>query len=157
VHDTANPVTDTNVFMTKSIDSGRTWSAPIRVTSGRADKWFPWGAAYNGVVKVLYMDGTYDYPNRDLYGISLSTSTNGGFAWTKQRIDTALSDPDHSIWFRAGVPGCEQCSRFIGDYNGLAMDTLGRAHGLWTDTRRSVSVPELGRTGKTEDVGYARR
>jgi hypothetical protein len=157
VHDVDNPVTQTNVFMTKSTDGGLTWQGPLRVTSGPGDRWMAWGAAANGVVKVMYMDGSYDYPNRDLYGITLATSTNGGNSWSFERVDTAPSDPDHSIWFRAGVTGCEECSRFIGDYNGLAIDSLGRSHVIWADMRRTATVPELGRTGKPGDVDYARR
>ena len=72
-------------------------------------------------------------------------------------MSTAVSDPNHSVWFRAGAPDCPQCSRFIGDYIGLAFDTLGRAHMTWTDMRRDISVPQLGRTGKAQDAEYARR
>jgi len=34
------------------------------------------------------MDGSYDYPNRDLYGITLATSTDGGSSWSFERVDT---------------------------------------------------------------------
>ena len=100
VHDTADPVTHTNVFMATSTDKGLTWSAPIRVTSGPADKWMAWPAAYNGKVSIGYMDGTADYPTRDKYGFTIATSTNGGASWSYQSASTALSDPDHSLWFR---------------------------------------------------------
>jgi len=156
-HDVANPVTDTNVFMSKSTNEGQTWSAPIRVTSGPADKWFPWITARGGKVEVLYQDGTYDWPNRNLYGETLATSTNGGATWSYQEVDTALSDPNHSVWFQAHAPDCPTCSRFIGDYIGAAIDSLGRTHMLWTDMRRDLSVPQLGRTGKGQDAEYARR
>jgi hypothetical protein len=157
VHDVANPVTDTNVFMAKSTDEGQTWSGVIRVTSGPADKWFPWVTARGGTVKALFMDGTYDWPNRNQYGITLATSTDGGATWSGQQVSTALSNPNTSVWFRAGVTGCETCSRFIGDYIGAAIDTLGRTHMTWTDMRRNLSVPQLNRTGKAEDAEYARR
>jgi len=39
----------------------------------------------------------------------------------------------------------------------MAFDTLGRAHITWTDMRRDLSIPALGRTGKAEDDMYARR
>jgi hypothetical protein len=55
------------------------------------------------------------------------------------------------------VPGCGTCSLFIGDYIGADIDTLGRVHVLWTDMRRSLSIPALGRTGKAQDAEYARR
>jgi hypothetical protein len=96
-------------------------------------------------------DGSGTYVTR------LATSTNDGTAWSYQTVSTAVSDPDHSVWFQAHAPDCPTCSRFIGDYIGLTFDTLGRAHMTWTDMRRDLSVPELGRTGKAEDDMYARR
>jgi hypothetical protein len=156
-HDVANPVTDTNVFMAKSTNEGQTWSGVIRVTSGPADKWFPWVTARAGTVEALFMDGTYDWPSRNQYGITLATSANGGTSWSQQQVSTALSNPNTSVWFPARVTGCETCSRFIGDYIGAAIDTLGRTHMTWTDMRRNLSVPELNRTGKAEDTEYARR
>jgi Neuraminidase (sialidase) len=154
-HDVANPVTDTNVFMSSSTDEGQTWSAPIRVTSGVTDKWFPWVAARAGKIGVVYQSEVSD--GSGTYVTDLSTSTNGGATWSQQQVSTAISDPNHSVWFRAGAPDCPQCSRFIGDYIGLTFDTLGRAHMTWTDMRRDISVPQLGRTGKAEDAEYARR
>jgi hypothetical protein len=157
VHDVADPVTDTNVFLAKSTDEGQTWSGVMRVTSGPADKWFPWVTARNGRVEALFMDGSYDWPNRNQYGITLATSANAGTSWSGQQVSTALSNPNTSVWFRAGVTGCQRCSRFIGDYIGAAIDTLGRTHMIWTDMRRDLSVPQLNRVGKAEDAEYARR
>ena len=42
----------------------------MRVTSGPADKWFPWVTARGGRVEALFMDGSYDWPNRNQYGIT---------------------------------------------------------------------------------------
>lgn len=154
-HDVANPVTDTNVFMAVSSDEGATWSAPIRVTSGVTDKWFPWVAARAGKVGVAYQEEAAD--GSGTYVTRLATSTNDGTSWSYQTVSDAVSDPNHSVWFQAHAPDCPTCSRFIGDYIGLAFDTLGRAHITWTDMRRDLSIPELGRTGKAEDDEYARR
>ena len=97
------------------------------MSSGAPDKFFPAVAARAGVVKVMYMDTTYDPSHRE-YGITLATSTDGGSTWSHQRVDTGLSMPNNSMWFRANAPGCELCATFIGDYNGVAIDTLGRTH-----------------------------
>jgi hypothetical protein len=152
-HDVAHPVTDTNVFMSSSTDAGATWSAPIRVTSGATDKWFPWAAARAGKIGVVYQEeaGTGTYVTR------LATSTNGGGSWAYQTVSTAVSDANHSVWFRAHAADCDPCATFIGDYIGLAFDTLGRAHITWTDMRRDITVPELGRQGKAQDDMYAQR
>jgi hypothetical protein len=154
-HDVAHPVTDTNVFMARSADGGATWSGPIRVTSGTADKWFPWVAARGGTVRVLFQDASYGATGT--YGETLATSTNLGASWSLQRVDTALSDPDHSVWFQAGAANCLTCSRFIGDYLGMAIDTQGHADMVWTDMRRNLPVPQLGRTGKAQDAEFAQR
>jgi hypothetical protein len=154
-HDVASPVTDTNVFMASSSDEGQTWTQPIRVTSGATDKWFPWVAARDGEVGVVYQNEVTD--GSGTYVTNLGTSIDGGTTWSQQQVSTAVSDPNHSVWFRAGAPDCPQCSRFIGDYIGLTFDTLGRAHMTWTDVRRDISVPQLGRTGKAQDAEYAQR
>ena len=152
-HDVANPVTDTNVFMSVSSNEGATWSAPIRVTSGPSDKWFPWVAARGGKVGVVYQEEV----GTGLYVTNMATSLNDGASWSYQTVSNAVSDADHSVWFQAHAPDCATCSRFIGDYIGMAFDTLGRAHITWTDMRRDLSIPALGRTGKAEDDMYAQR
>ena len=153
LHDVPNPVTDTNVFMSVSTDGGATWSAPIRVTSGATDKWFPWVAARGGKIGVAYQEeaGAGTYVTR------LATSTNGGASWSYQTVSNAVSDANHSVWFRAGAQNCPECATFIGDYIGLGYDSLGRAHVTWTDMRRDMAVPRMGRTGKALDDVYARR
>jgi hypothetical protein len=152
-HDVANPVTDTNVFMSVSSNEGATWSPPIRVTSGTADKWFPWITARGGKVAVAYQEEV----GTGLYVTNLATSTNDGASWSYQTVSNAVSDADHSVWFQAHASDCATCSRFIGDYIGAAFDTLGRIHITWTDMRRDLSIPSLGRTGKAEDDMYAQR
>ena len=92
-----------------------------------------------------------------LYVTNLATSTNNGASWSYQTVSNAVSDANHSVWFRAHAPDCDTCSTFIGDYIGLAYDTLGRAHITWTDMRRDLAVPQIGRTGKAEDDFYAQR
>jgi hypothetical protein len=154
-HDVPNPVTDTNVFMSVSSNEGATWSAPIRVTSSSTDKWFPWVAARGGKVGVVYQEEAVD--GSGMYVTNLATSTNDGASWSYQTVSNAVSDADHSVWFQAHAPDCATCSRFIGDYIGMAFDTLGRAHITWTDMRRDLSIPALGRTGKAEDDMYAQR
>ena len=92
-----------------------------------------------------------------LYVTRLATSTDDGGSWSYQTVSNAVSDANHSVWFRAHAPGCETCATFIGDYIGLAYDTLGRTHLTWTDMRRDLSIAAIGRSGKAEDDMYARR
>jgi hypothetical protein len=152
-HDVAHPVTDTNVFMSLSTNGGVSWSGPIRVTAGTSDKWFPWVAARAGKVGVVYQEEV----GTGTYVTNLATSTNNGASWSYQTVSNAVSDANHSVWFRAHAPDCDQCATFIGDYIGMAFDTLGRAHITWTDMRRNIAVPQIGRTGKAQDDEYAQR
>jgi hypothetical protein len=161
----ANPVTDTNIFLAYSDDGGATWeggddgsntnlATRIRVdASGDSDQWFPWADVdpVDGSVHVLYMDGRTD---RDLYDITIASWDGAGApAFSLEVVSQEPSNPDNSLFFRAGAPGCEGCATFIGDYNGLAVDMLSRVHGVWTDMRRAVTAD--GRT--VEDAFYARR
>lgn len=161
----SDPVTDTNIFVAYSDDGGFTWAggdngtdtnvdARIRVDdSADSDQWFPWAdVGSDGTLNVLYMDGRTD---RDLYDISLAT-WNGvpPTTFSHQVLSQEPSNPDESLFFRAGVEGCEGCATFIGDYNGVAVDSLNRVHGVWTDMRRAISTdPVL----TVEDAFYARR
>jgi BNR/Asp-box repeat len=154
LHDVATPVTQTNVFMTKSTDGGLSWVGPTRITSGPGDRWMPWGGAYGGVVRVMYMDGSYDM-DRTHYGVTLASSSDGGASWSFERVDPPpSSNPNYVLFFPASVTDCYYCTGFIGDYQGMAMDSLGRAHIVWTDLSRPAYS---GYDFRAEDVSYARR
>jgi hypothetical protein len=153
IHDSFSPVTESNVFMTKSTDGGITWQGPIRVTSGPGDRWMASGSVYNDQVRVMFLDGQYDFPNRTLYGVTLGSSSDGGSTWSFERVDTAPSNPNNARWFASGASACPNCTSFIGDYQGIAMDALGRAHIVWTDMRRDIGSPPR----KAHDIEYARR
>ncbi len=132
VHDSANPVTDTNVFVVSS-KNGTTWSAPSLVDSGTSDQWFPWVDVNptNGTIGVLYNDRPASDPS--VYNASLAQGAPGAFA--KSVVSTAASHPRDSRFFRAGVAGCENCATFHGDYISVAYGSDGKANMAWTDMR----------------------
>ena len=140
LHDIDNPVTNTDVFITRSNDGGTTWSTPSQVNpsdSGAGnDQWFPWVDVnpIDGTVGVLYNDRSYD-TTRNTHEASLSVGAAGGTAFTRTRVSTASSRPRESRFFRAGVTGCENCAVFHGDYIGLAYGSNGNANLVWTDMR----------------------
>ena len=152
VHDSDTPVTNVNVFLMRSTDGGLTWAGPLRVTSGPGDRWYPWAAARAGRLEVMFMDGSYDFPSRQRYGITLATSVDGGSTWSYQRVDSALSNPNDAF---VGPNSCGNCETFIGDYNGLVIDSLGRTHIAWTDYSRTETA--FGLTAAPGDAFYARR
>ena len=76
------------------------------------------------------------------YGFTVTrlTSDNTGnvASLTRQCVDTGLSDAGHSHWFSGTTNGN---SRFIGDYNGIAVGPEGVTWSLWTDHRNLVANP----------------
>lgn len=131
--------TNTDVFLGKSTDGGATWTTiPVDVTSN--DQFYPWVAvALDGTVQVGYMDRSYSSGQGVCqYGFSVSTVDKTGAVINKQRVDSGLSDPGHSRWFSSST---SPQSRFLGDYNGLAIGSDNAIWSLWTDSRAVVANP----------------
>jgi len=137
-HDTANPVTNTNVFLMTSSDGGSTWSGLTLVDSAGGDQWFPWVDVNptNGNIGVLYNDRGAS--NGALYNAALMEMPG-----SKTTVSTAPSDPTHSRYFRSGVPGCETCATFHGDYINISYGSDGKANLVWTDMRDPSDIPGL--------------
>jgi hypothetical protein len=131
-HDSATPVTNTNVFVVSSTD-GTTWSSPVPVDTGTSDQWFPWVDVNptNGQIGVLYNDRPSADPS--VHNASLATGLPGAFS--KTVVSTAVSHPTQSEFFQAGVAGCQTCATFNGDYIGLVYGSDGSANAVWTDMR----------------------
>jgi Neuraminidase (sialidase) len=134
IHDVDNPVTNTNVYLMTS-DDGISWHGPFVVSRARSDQWFPWIEIdpVTGRAGVIYHDRSYD-PRGVGYGTTLAQGEIGH--WNYQQVHTELSDPVHSAFFQARVPGCETCATFHGDYINVAYGSDGVANLVWTDMRR---------------------
>ena len=132
VHNSDNPVTHTDVFVMQSLNGGATWTGPHQVSTTGRDHWFPWVEVdpVSGKVGIVYHDRT----SAVNYHTTLAEGTPGG-SWTYKRVSSAPSDPVHSFWFQAGVPGCEECATFHGDYNAIAYGSDGFANTAYTDMR----------------------
>ena len=132
-HDSANPITNTNVYVMTSTN-GTSWSGPFAVDVSGSDQWFPWVDVNptNGRIGVLYNDRPAADPS--VHNASLSEGLPGG-AFTKTVVSTAVSHPTQSEFFQAEVPGCMTCAVFHGDYIGLAYGPDGKADMTWTDMR----------------------
>ena len=129
-HDSPDPVTNTDVFLMVSTDGGASWSAPTLVDSGAGDQWFPWVDVNptNGQIGIVYNDRGAS--NGAFYNASLSEGTPGSLG--KSIVSTSPSDPTQSRFFRSGVPGCENCATFHGDYINISYGPDGTAHMAWT-------------------------
>jgi hypothetical protein len=145
-HDSANPVTNTDVFLVTSANGGATWSGPTQVDASPTDQWFPWVDINptNGTIGVLYHDR--EVANPALYDTALRE-----FPGSKAIVSTAPSHPTQSRFFRADVPGCENCARFHGDYINIAYGSNGKANMVWTDIR------PVGHSGLFSEFIYAQK
>ena len=152
-HDVANPVTDTDVFITSSMN-GVNWTRPTPVSPRDTDQWFPWADVNprTGDVAVVYHDRTRDGP----YHTSMAVGTPGD--WTYTRLSSDGSHPRNSLYFRAGVEGCRKCSVFHGDYISLEFGSDGKANAVWTDMRNFIDLsPPPSARGYTENIFFSRR
>ena len=133
--------TNTNVFLGKSTDGGQTWNI-LTVDNSVNDQFYPWVAvAADGTVAVGYMDRSLVSGSSQTeckYGFAVTQLAKDGSFLSKTRVDSGASDPGHSRWFSATTNGN---SRFIGDYNGVAIGSDGAIWSLWTDQRALVSDP----------------
>jgi hypothetical protein len=101
--DQRNGSTDTDVWIIKSTDGGKTWSQPIRVNNDPAGKqnfmtWMDYDKT-NGYLYVVFYDRrNYSGPsqNTDLY---IARSTDGGKSFTNFKINQNSFSPDATTFF----------------------------------------------------------
>ena len=107
---------------------------PARVNNDASgvDQFFPWLSvdSSSGAVEVAFYDRRDD-PGTVLMNMYLGRSTDGGESFENTRVSPTSSDPR----IQANVQGSNTSEIGIGDYVGLVA-TRGKAHILWTDTRR---------------------
>ena len=101
---------------------GRLQASPSDID---ADQWFPWADTNktNGTLVIGYMDADVDGTVRDAYGFSNLNVPIGARPGAPLVVSSALSHPNNSLFFLAGAAGCVTCATFIGDYNGVAVDS----------------------------------
>lgn len=133
VHDSANPVTNTNVYLMTSTNGGATWSGPTSVDSGKSDQWFPWAEVnpVTGAVGIVYNDRVASDPS--VYNASFATPRGNGFK--KTVVSTETSHPTQSVFFKAHAASCDACATFNGDYINVSYGSDGKANLVWTDMR----------------------
>jgi hypothetical protein len=141
IRDVAEPVTNSDVFLMTSSNGGASWSGPMQVDSGAGDQWFPWVDVnpMDGTIGILYHDRGAS--NGAFYNTALAEGTPGSLA--KTIVNTVPSDPTHSVFFQAGVEGCETCATFHGDYINVSYGSDGKANAVWTDMRDPVPDTDL--------------
>jgi hypothetical protein len=128
----------TDVFVAHSLDSGGSWSAPVRVnddpTGVRQDQFNQWLSVdpTSGAVDLSWYDTRND-PADTKTDVYFSSSTDGGLTFlANQKVTTAPSDES------AANPAADQRDQY-GDYEGIVAYG-GIAHPIWTDGRFDGSL-----------------
>jgi hypothetical protein len=181
----AGPGSDNDVYAVESPDGGRTWS-PREVLDGSAGHaWFAWADhAPDGSLAVAYdhddvAAGLAPTPPNDTFHHVLLTPSGRQILGAAEHVDESVTHwsgqyVDVPGWPRACGPvgytdppvadaRGKDCNQFHGDYTGLAVDSSGRSHVVWTGLNRRATSPQLDpytgglHDGYAQDAMYARR
>lgn len=122
-----------NIYFSRSIDGGNTWSTPkvVHTNPAKTDQFNQWLDVDpdNGVINVIFYD-TRDDPGRKKTHVYYIRSEDGGDTWIDEtRVTTAETDETTTS---------ADLGNQYGDYNGLVA-YRNVAHPVWTDRR--VGVP----------------
>jgi hypothetical protein len=113
-----------DIKLTKSLDAGSTWSAPVKVNqdTGNADQFQPYvRLTPHGQVNVSFFDRRLDrpdpprHPGNFFIDTWLARSNDAGATWTDSRVS-------HDSWDPSINPPISGSGQFIGDYQGLVVD-----------------------------------
>jgi len=118
-----------DIMYSRSVDSGRSWSAPVVLnTDGTgADQLMPaLAVSADGTVTAMWLDNRNDAANVN-YDVYMASSRDGVNFSANQRVSSVSSNPYND-------PRTQ--GMMIGDYFSLAAGN-GVAYGVWTDTRNN--------------------
>lgn len=110
---------DVDIYFTKSVDAGVTWSTPVVINDDApvvGDQWFPWiEVDEEGRLHATYYDSRNttqnDNNNVNVFDTYYALSTDDGATWVEQRL-TPNSFSSQNDGFGSG---------FIGDYIGMSV------------------------------------
>ncbi len=132
---------DADLAYIRSDDAGVSWTTPVTIDNHSDDQFLPRIGAAGGRVAVGYLDHFGE--KKSAYHVTAVGSLDHGNSWSvPYKISSRDSDPLKGNIF--AFPDCN--SIFIGDYNGVSVDSLGRAYVFWTDIRKGNSPGDPGTT-----------
>jgi hypothetical protein len=121
-----------SVSFSMSSDQGTHWSSTVTVNIAPANTAvFPWLAAYNGTIDlVYYATNTSDTPSA-VWDVYLAQTTNGGATFTQSKVSNT---PNHVGVICFGGTGCTAGTRNLLDLFQVAIDPQnGKAAIIYTD------------------------
>jgi hypothetical protein len=126
-------------YFSSSSDQGMTWSAVVAVNNAPANTAiFPWVAAYNGKVDVVYY-GT-DAADKDdpsaVWNVYMAQTTNGGASFTQSLVSNS---PNHYGEICTEGTACAPGSRNLLDLFEVSINPMnGRAAIIYTDDTQTT-------------------
>jgi hypothetical protein len=140
-----------DVFFSRSVNGGTTWSPPIRVNDDATtnDQFFP-DVAVNkdGVLEIIWYDRRNDPDNLNLEIFS-AQSSNGGRSFSTNRAVTSEAFPPAPAGYDPFL-----ASTYMGDY--LDIKAFGGTFLLaWGDNRRRITT--FGGTRNDQDVFFLKQ
>jgi hypothetical protein len=188
----AGPGSDVSIYRSDSLDGGATWGPRTLVDdAGGRHQWFPW-ADYKPTGELAIAWDEDVLPDGQPY-VAKTSPPNDAFVhmlWVEgAKEDLSVLGPEQvdvsvthwtgqyvppSLWPRVCGPmpysdppvtdaEGKDCNVFHGDYTGLATDSLGRVHVVWTGLNRLETSPQVDpytggpHDGYAQDAMYARR
>jgi hypothetical protein len=179
----AGPDSNTDVYVSRSVDGGVTWSDRTLYDGAAGHQWFPWADhKSDGTLAVAWDEdvqpaGGAD-PVNDQFVHVLRTSTGKQVLGPEEQLDISLTHwagqyvgedawptvcgPDGNGDPAFDAPG-KDCNEFHGDYTGLAVDSLDRVHVVWTGLNRRATSTQIDpytgtfHDGYVQDAMYALR
>ena len=179
----AGPDSNTDVYISRSLDGGATWSDRTLFDGAAGHQWFPWADhKSDGTLAVAWDEdvqpaGGAD-PVNDQFVHVLRTATGKQVLGPEEQLDISLTHwagqyvaeeawptvcgPDGNGDPAFDAPG-KDCNEFHGDYTGLAVDSLDRVHVVWTGLNRHATSTQIDpytgdlHDGYVQDAMYALR
>lgn len=132
-----------SVSFSMSSDQGTHWSAAVTVNTAPANTAvFPWLAAYNGTIDLVYYATDTSDTSSAVWNVYLAQTTNGGATFTQSLVS---NQPNHVGVICYGGTSCTQGTRNLLDLFQVAIDPQnGKAAIIYTDDTISTTPSSTG-------------